>query len=105
MRNMGTVDRHLVWSPQAERDLLDIWQFGAIEWSPAVADKHNRTLWRACQRLTENSQLGRSRQELMNGVHSIAVVPHVVFYRSSSSAIEIIRVLHQSEDVETIFHS
>jgi toxin ParE1/3/4 len=105
MRNMGRIDPQLIWSPQAEQDLLDIWQFGAVEWSPAVADKHHRILWRACQRLTENSQLGRSRQELMNGLHSIVVTPHVVFYRSSSSDIEIIRVLHQSEDVETIFHS
>jgi toxin ParE1/3/4 len=94
----------LVWSAEAGADLLSIWQFGAHEWSLTAADDHQRALERATRRLLENAQLGRSRDELILGLRSIVVDPHVVFYRISSTAIEIVRVVNQREDIETIFH-
>ena len=101
---MGELRLRLVWSAEAEGDLLLIWRYGVDEWSPAVADKHGHTLWRACKRLLENPELGSSREALIHGLRSIVVEPHVVFYRISPTAIEIVRVVHQREDVETIFH-
>lgn len=96
--------RRLVWSAEAEDDLLSIWQYGAREWSDEVADEHERMLWRACERLLEHQELGRSRADLIEGLRSISIDPHVVFYQISSAAIEIIRVVHRREDVEVIFH-
>ena len=101
---MGKPKRRLVWSAEAEADLLSIWRYAAEEWSPTVADEHERTLWRACERLLEKHELGRSRDELIVGLRSILVDPHVVFYRTSPIAIEIVRVVHQREDTEMIFH-
>jgi toxin ParE1/3/4 len=94
----------LVWSAEAEDDLLSIWRFGSNEWSATVADDHQRLLWRSCERLLKNPELGKPRGEISTGLHSIFVDPHVVFYRISPDAIEIVRVLHHSEDVETVFH-
>jgi hypothetical protein len=34
----------LVWSADADGDLLQIWRYGAEEWSLDVADAHERTL-------------------------------------------------------------
>jgi toxin ParE1/3/4 len=101
---MAEHKRRLVWSAEAEDDLLSIWRYGNEEWSPAVADQHERTLWRACQRLLENQELGRSRDELIVGLRSLLVDPHVVFYRTSPIAIEIVRIVHEREDTEMIFH-
>lgn len=56
-----------------------------------------------CERLLDNPQLGRSRDELINGLRSIPVDPHTVFYRIARHAIEIIRVIHQREDIDSIF--
>jgi toxin ParE1/3/4 len=93
----------LVWSPEADQDLLSIWSYGADEWSPDVADEHERILWRACERLLDNPELGRSRDELITGLRSILVEPHTVFYQISPHAIQIVRVVHQREDIESIF--
>jgi toxin ParE1/3/4 len=100
---MGEHKRRLVWSTEAEDDLLSIWRYGTEEWSPTVADEHERTLWRACGRLLENQELGRSRDELFVGLRSIFVDPHVIFYRLSSASVEIVRIVHQREDIDTIF--
>ena len=80
-----------------------MWSYGADEWSPDVADEHERILWRACQRLLDNPELGRSRDELITGLRSILVDPHTVFYRITPHAIQIVRVVHQREDIESIF--
>jgi toxin ParE1/3/4 len=101
---MTEANRRLIWSPEAEQDLLSIWGYGADEWSPDVADDHERTLWRACERLLGNPELGRSRDELIVALRSMLVDPHAVFYRISPHAIEIVRVVHQREDIESIFH-
>lgn len=101
---MAEVEHRLFWSREAEDDLLLIWRFGADEWSPAAADAHEHALWRACKRLIETPHLGRSRDELIRGLRSISVEPHMVFYVISPAGVEIVRVVHQSENVEAIFH-
>lgn len=94
----------LSWSPVAQEDLISIWHYGARVWSPSGADEHERKLWAACRRLLVNHELGRTREELGAGMRSLPVHPHVVFYRIAPDAIEVVRVLHQHEDVTTIFH-
>jgi toxin ParE1/3/4 len=96
-------DEHdVVWSPEAEQDLLAIWIHVAREASPDVADEQLRSLDRACEALARWPYSGRARDELFRGVRSIAVEAHVVFYRVGNSAIEIIRVLHGRRDVDAI---
>jgi toxin ParE1/3/4 len=99
---MGQRKHKLAWSADAENDLLSIWGYGADEWSPTAADDHERAIWHACRRLLENPELGKPRDELVIGMRSISVEPHVVFYRTSATAVEIVRVIHQREDIETV---
>jgi plasmid stabilization system protein ParE len=87
----------------AEQDLLSIWRYGADKWSSTAADYHLRKISRACARLLESPELGKARDELIHGL-PIPVDPHIVFYRISMTAAEIVRVLHQREDIEIIFH-
>src|ERR1700688_1643623 len=91
------------WSPEAEQDLLAIWDYVAREASPDVADEQLRSLDRACEALAEWPHSGRARDELFRSVRSIAVEAYVVFYRVGNSEIEIIRVLHGRRDVDAIF--
>ena len=93
----------VIWSPEAEQDLLAIWNHVAREASPHVADEQLRCVDRACETLAEWPHSGRVRDELFRGVRSIAVDRYVVFYRVRNSAIEIIRVLHGRRDVDGIF--
>jgi toxin ParE1/3/4 len=91
------------WSPEAEQDLLAIWNYVAREASPDVADEQLRSLDRACEALAQWPHSGRARDELLRNVRSIAVEAYVVFYRVGNSAIEIVRVLHGRRDVDAIF--
>src|ERR1700693_4832937 len=91
------------WSPEAEHDLLAVWNYLAREASPDVADEQLRSLDRACEALAQWPHSGRARDELFRGVRSIAVEAYVVFYRVEDSAIEIIRGLHERRDVDAIF--
>jgi toxin ParE1/3/4 len=101
---MGVHKDRLTWSADAEDDMLSIWRYGADEWSPAAADDHLREINSSCERLLTTSELGKARDELLAGVRSILVRPHVVFYRVSANAIEILRILHQREDIEIVFN-
>jgi toxin ParE1/3/4 len=58
-----------------------------------------------CGRLAAMPTLGKRRDEIITGMKSFLVRPHVVFYRLSKGEIEIVRVLHQREDVEGAFRS
>ena len=37
-------ERGLLWAPEAEADLISIWEYGAEEWSGEVADAHMRLI-------------------------------------------------------------
>ena len=101
---MATRSKRLLWSNTADTDLLWIWRYGANEWSPAKADDHLREIERGCDRLLRSPKLGKARDELSLGIRAILIDPHVVFYRVTGLTVEIVRVLHQHEDVEVIFH-
>jgi toxin ParE1/3/4 len=95
--------RRVVWSPEAEQDLLDIWAYLAREASTRVADEQLRSIDRVCDMLSEAPLLGRSRDELLPGIRSIAAQPYVIFYRAPATHIEVVHVLHGSRDIDTIF--
>jgi len=101
--NMHESERRINLSPEANNDLISIWIYGATEWSPEQADKHLFEIESVCDRLLGDTQLGKPRDELVVGVRSIVIRPHVIFYRVSKTRIEILRVLHQRKDVDTIF--
>jgi toxin ParE1/3/4 len=100
---MATVDRTLIWSVDAERDVEEIWNYLATLASIRTADDTVRGLFRACDRLVGHPFLGRPRDELIVGLRSVLAPPHIVFYRLSGSNIEVVRVLHQRRDIEAIF--
>ena len=91
------------WSPEAEQDLFDIWDYIWSAASAAVADKRLREIHHVCWLLGRSSELGKARDDVRAGLRSIPVDRHVVFYRITKEAIEIVRVLDERRDVEAIF--
>ena len=100
---MSDTNRKIFRSPEAQEDLLSIWLFGADEWSPEQADEHLRDIEDMCDRLRVHPELGRKRDELIVGLYSIPINPHVIFYLQSSKAITIVRVLHEALDTPQHF--
>jgi toxin ParE1/3/4 len=95
----------LVWSPEAETDLLTIWRWGAMHFSPETADTHLRDIQRAASNLTEFPQAGVARNQLVAGVRSIVVYPTVIFYRIGDASIDIVRVVDGRRNLAAFFPS
>src|ERR1700731_316876 len=93
----------IIWSPEADEDLIGIWGYLAGEASEQVADNQLLSIEKACTMLEAWPHSGRPRDELLPGVRSVPVHPPVVFYRVRDNAIEIARVLHGHRDIDAIF--
>ena len=93
----------LIWSPEAETDLLTIWGWGAAHFSPETADVHLRDIQRAAANLVEFPFAGVARDQLVAGVRSVVVYPTVVFYRITEASIDIVRVVDGRRNLAAIF--
>lgn len=88
--------------PQAQEDLLDIWVHIASD-SPFHADRFLDLLHDKMRLLADTPGIGSQRAELSPGLRGLPVGNYVIFYRQVSMAIEIVRVLHGSRDIEALF--
>jgi toxin ParE1/3/4 len=97
--------RHQIrFTKQALQDLRDIWR-GCAEFSGLkIADDRHQAIKAKIKLLSQFPQAGRSRDEILVGLRSIAVEPIVIFYRITKTHIEITRVLHGRRDIDAIFN-
>ena len=100
---MAAHKQPLIWSPEAEPDLADIWNHYREIAGPQVAESRVRAISKACMMLEEHPLAGRARDEIRPGLRSVLVSPHVIFYRVRGDIAQIIRILDGRRDVEDIF--
>jgi toxin ParE1/3/4 len=91
------------WSPEAEKDLLEIWSYLADQASPPIADTQLNAIEGACAKLEHWPHSGRQRDNLLPGLRSVVAFPYVIFYRVRDERVEVVRVLHGRRDIDTIF--
>ncbi|EHC10119.1 type II toxin-antitoxin system RelE/ParE family toxin [Fischerella thermalis] len=89
-------------SQQAEQDLEDIWIYLAQQ-DELAADKQIAQLLDRLPMLAQFPDMGRKRDDLLQRLRSFPVKPYIVFYTKITDGIEIVRVLHQSRDIENYF--
>jgi toxin ParE1/3/4 len=97
--------RAVIWSPEAEQDLFDIWEYLTAEASARTAEKYLRNIYRASERVRTRPLSGRARNEVMPALRSVLVLPYVIFYRVTELSVEIVRVLHGRRDLDAIFEA
>jgi toxin ParE1/3/4 len=88
-------------SSQAEHDLEDIWVFLA-EQDAVMADQQIAQICDKLPMLANFPDMGRQRDDLHIGLRSFPAKPYVIFYIKSENALEIVRILHQSRDLDNI---
>jgi toxin ParE1/3/4 len=86
-------------SPLAERDLEDIWRYTAKHWSLAQADSYHRALMETVEALANGSKQGRPAG-VLPGIRKCLCGSHVVFFFDEAQHLDVVRVLHQSQDAE-----
>jgi toxin ParE1/3/4 len=89
-------------SRQAEEDLEDIWIY-LTQQNELLADKQIAQILDRFPMLSQFSDMGKQRDDLLTGLKSFPVKPYIIFYSKIEDGIEIVRVLHQSRDIDSQF--
>lgn len=90
--------RKLVISPAARNDLKDIYQYGLRRWGQARSDSYLTAIKDQFLLLLQQPLIGTERPELLPDSRSLALQSHILFYRVTTTDIEIIRILHGRQD-------
>lgn len=91
-------------TPLAESDLNAIHDYIAAD-DHRVALKVTTQLQDACEKLAKMPLMGRARNELAVGWRSFPVARYIIFYRVFEGDIQIMRILHGAQDIDSILSS
>ena len=94
--------RKLVISRDAETDLTLLWVYRA-EKSELSAQRIYQEIVSKYNLLLQFPLSGRSRNDLQEGLRSLPAGKHIIFYREAEDNIEVVRVLHGSQDIQGVF--
>ena len=84
-----------------DQDLVDIWLYTFDEWGEKQADKYLDDLDTAIKLLAEQPLISRKRTELDPPVRIHHHGHHLVVYLALGDGISVVRVLHESMDVDS----
>jgi toxin ParE1/3/4 len=88
-----------VLSPMAEEDLEDIWTYTAREWSVDQAETYTNDIINMFEDIAAGTRDGRPVL-VRAGYLKRLVGRHAIYFQARGGVIVIIRILHQSMDVE-----
>lgn len=91
----------LIKAPKAEADLIDIWLYVAED-QPVNADRLLDRLNEAALLIAETPDMGVDRPRLCQNLKSFSVGNYILYYRIKADALELIRVLSASRDIDNI---
>ncbi|MDI6029444.1 type II toxin-antitoxin system RelE/ParE family toxin [Corticibacterium sp. UT-5YL-CI-8] len=86
--------------PKARQDLEEIWLYTAEHWSDVQADTYHGRMTDVMTALATGRLKGRSAEHVRSGYFKYPAGSHFVYFRKADYGIEVIRILHQSMDVE-----
>ena len=89
-------------SDQGRDDLSEIFEYIASDNESAALRVVIRFL-DLFELLEQNPRIGRSRDDLQEGLRSIPQSSYMVFYRIWAGRVVIVRVLHAARDIAAVF--
>lgn len=86
---------------KAVQDLAEIWEYTCEFWSENQADIYYETLISTCREIGIDPNLGKSYDEITQGLLGVKTKRHIIFYRLMKEGyIEITRILHERMDLK-----
>ena len=89
----------VAFTPTAETDLGAIWDYTAHRWGPDQADIYTDAIRDVCHELASGTKQGRP-VEVWPDFKKYLCGSHVVYFFEDASRLNVIRILHQRQDVE-----
>lgn len=87
-------------SKLALEDLDIIWVYTVEQWSKEQANNYYNEIFSAISNFCENSNTGKSIDEIKKGHRRTNVKSHMIIYKVIGTTIYIDRILHQKMDIE-----
>jgi toxin ParE1/3/4 len=84
------------------KDYAAIWDYVAAD-NPDAADALLRSFDAALRMLSDHPHAGQRRTELRPRLRSFPAGNYLIFYRPLRGGVELVRVLHGTRDVRSIF--
>lgn len=82
--------------------MSEIWEYRFDEWSESQADKYYDELIANCQKIAEDTTLGKNYRGILNQLFGFKINGHIIFYRVlNENYIEITRILYERMDLKT----
>lgn len=94
--------RFVIISATAAKDLMDIWDYVA-QFDENTASKLIKEVKNKLALLRDNPLIGREQNDYLINLRSFVVNDYFVFYIPHENGIDILRILHSSRDIESIF--
>jgi toxin ParE1/3/4 len=92
---------HLLFSPAAQNDLENIYDYTLETWGLNQAEHYLRNLHQVCNHLATQKTKGRNADFIRQGYFKKSVGAHFIFYRHpNQKTLEVVRILHQKMNVE-----
>jgi len=89
-------------SASAAEDFKDIWDYVA-QHNETAAGKLIKEINRKLILLRDSPLIGREQDKYLVGLKSFIVKDYYIFYLPLDDGIDVLRVLHSSRDIESIF--
>ena len=86
--------------PEAENDLMKIFEYTAMNWGLGQADKYQDELFTGMLLITNQEQFGKEYPFAEIPYRKIHVKRHLIFYRIEDETCVIVRVLHDRMDIK-----
>ena len=91
--------RQLIFSPQAEEDIDEIYDFTDENWGFGQAESYTSKILSVCRSLTHGNPRGRSINRLRRGYALIQSGSHFIIYQQSYDEVLIVRILHKRMNI------
>ncbi len=90
-------------SKAAEADMENIWLYTRDTWSAEQAERYFTLIMDEIEYVTHLPESGTDYNHIRKGYYRAKVKSHFIFYRinKKAGALEVIRILHQSMDIES----
>jgi len=88
---------------EAKSDLKDILKYTQKVWGERQRKTYKANFDKAFALLSEFPEGGMRRDELFIGCRCKTVAQHVIFYRLTQNAVEVLRIMHNRMDIQSQF--
>jgi len=89
----------VIFQEEALSDLEEIWLYTFETWSLEQADRYYELIIKEIYFVSKKPKSGKNLNSLRESYYSTKVKSHFIFYKFSSTELEIIRILHESMDI------